>query len=139
MTATVRPERDRPRIEQERLDGAVVLRPFGLLDAEFVAEVRQVILGARLPVVVDLTGSVLVDPTAVQRLATDWDLFRPRMALVCHQVTGRQLLARAGLQQHVPIFEAVDDALAALASSTRVVDGWSPVSAGPEAPKWAVR
>ena len=138
MTATVRSERDRPKIEQERLDGAVVLRPFGLLDAEFVAEVRQVILGARLPVVIDLTGSVLVDPTAVRRLATGWELFQPRMALVSHQPSARQLLARAGLQAHVPIFDTVDDALSALASSTRVVDGWSP-GVGPQAPTWAVR
>ena len=131
MTATVSSEHQRPRIEQERVDAAVVVRPIGGLDSDLVADVRQVILEARAPVVIDLTESVLIDPTAVQRFATGWELFRPRMAVVYHRPAGRELLARAGLHEHLSIFDQVDDALHALASSTQDVDGWSPEPARP--------
>ena len=126
MTATISKGQDRPRIDQQRVDGAVIVSPTGGLDAELVADIRQVVLEAHAPVVIDLTGSVLIDPAAVQRIASGWELYRPRMAITCRRPAGRQLLDRAGLSDHVAIFEHIEDAFDALASCTEDFDGWAP-------------
>lgn len=129
VTATVSREQDRPRVDQQRVDGAVVVQPIGRLDADLVGDVRQVALEAHAPVIVDLTGSVLIDPIAVQRIAHDWELYRPRMCIVCPRPTGRELLVRAGLHEHLAIFDDAEVALDALRSSTDAADGWSPSTA----------
>jgi anti-anti-sigma regulatory factor len=126
VTAIVSRDQDQPRIDQQRVEGAMLVRPIGGLDSDLVAEVRQTVLQARSPVVIDLTGSVLVDPVALQRIAKDWDLYRPRMCVVCERPSGRELLTRAGIDEDLAVFDDVDEALQALTSTGAGADGWTP-------------
>ena len=122
MAATVRTQRAQ-RVSQHRREEVVVLRPVGALDGTLVGEVRQLALEAHAPVIVELTECVLVDPAALQRIALGWERYRPQLCIVCHRASGRQLLERAGIDQHLAIFERVGQALVARAESP---DGWAP-------------
>ena len=122
MTADVRTQKTQ-RVSHHRRDDIVVLRPIGALDGTLVDEVRELALGAHAPVIVELNECVLVDPAALRRIAQGWELYRPQMCIVCHRAGGRQLLARAGVDQHLAIFERVGQALVARAEAS---GGWAP-------------
>jgi hypothetical protein len=125
MSAPVRTQSREPRIDRHRCDEVVILRPIGALDRLLVEELRDLVLSARAPVVIDMDECVLVDPAAVRRIALGWDLYRPDMCMVCRAAAARELLVRAGVYQYVAVFEAIDLAV----RTRRQQHGrWSPVS-----------
>lgn len=123
MRTTVRTPQGGPRISEHRLDGVVVLRLTGGLDRALVDEVRKRAITARAPVIVDVDECVLVDPAPVQHLAMDWELYRPDMCIVTGCPGCREFLARAGIEEHLAVFERTDDAIDVRRSTG---NRWSP-------------
>lgn len=126
MSATVRtqppyPQRDRstrvqahPRIRVQRSDGVVVLQPLGALDARLVERLRRAALETSRPVIVDLDECVLIDATAVERMAIDPQLAgRADLCFVCRDGACRGLLGTTGVDGRFAVFTRVEDALQA--------------------------
>lgn len=129
MTATVRPEGGEARIIQVRRDPAVVIRPVGALDEALADDIRELALEAHAPVVLDLGDCVLTNRRSIRRVALAWKLYRPHLCIVCHRDGGRQMLERAGIPDHLAVFDSLDEAMDALHRFGR--DGWSPATAAP--------
>lgn len=129
MTATVRPHGGEARIVQVRRDPAVVIRPVGALDEDLADEIRELALEAHAPVVVDLGDCVLTSRRSIRRIALAWQLYRPQLCVVCRRDSGRPMLARAGIADHLAVFDSVDEALESLQRLGR--EGWAPGAGRP--------
>lgn len=118
MTATVRTQGQTSHITQNRLDGVSIIRPAGALDRTLADDIRECSCEAHTPVVIDLTDCVLTDAASLRRVAVEWQLYRRHMCVVSPRATARRLLRRSGIDQHVPVFRSVDEAMQAR--------GWRP-------------
>lgn len=123
MTATVGTDPTPPKSEHRgdehsiiarRSHGVTVLKPLGSLDADLADELHAAARAVTGPVVIDLDECVLIDPGSLERLAADPALpNRPELAVACRRLSCRQLLTRAGIGEHVAIFDRLEDALQA--------------------------
>lgn len=120
MTATVRPQDQTSRIRQTRLDGVSIVRPAGALDRMLADDIRGCALDAHAPVVIDLTDCVVTDTASLRRVAVEWQLYRPHMCMVSPRATLRRPLRRSGIDQHLPVFTSVEQAMH--------TGGWRPAS-----------
>lgn len=91
----------------------------GVVDDGVVDALDDIVTGD-LPVVVDLTDAVIIDPRGLRRLdPARWGLREQDIGIVCRRSSGRALLSR-GASVRWRAFPTVDDA-------------WSAVSADPSA------
>ena len=112
MTTSIgtRPD-DTPRVERLRIGDMTVLRPRGGLDRDLADDVRQFALEAHGPVVIDLDECILVDPRSVQRLAFEWEMYRPEMCVVSSRNATRELRHHVRVDEELLVFDDVDRAL----------------------------
>jgi anti-anti-sigma factor len=101
----------------ESRNGAVVVRLGGELDLYNAEEVRDALVGviAEEPrcLVVDMTEVEFVDSTALGVLVEAHSrLGRNSLRLAAPQLETRRALQVSGLDQHLPVHDTVDDALA---------------------------
>ena len=126
MSTSIDTQPDTPRVDRQRIGEMTVLRPRGRLDRDLADDVRQFALEAHGPVVIDLDDCALIDPASVQRLAFEWELYRPEMCVVSSRNATRELLHLASVDQELPVFADVDHAADARQASGR----WSQTTTG---------
>lgn len=113
MTAVQHAEPARRRIVHRRHDDVVVLRPMDILDDELAGDVREQLLEAHAPVIIDLDHCVHVEASAIRNIATSWQLYRPDFSFACSNAVDRQMMHSLGTTGDVEVFDSVEDALAA--------------------------
>jgi hypothetical protein len=112
---------------RQSVDGVLVLRPQGALDAECVETVIDLMAESEMPAIVDLDDCIVVDPAVADRIGAR----RTRDGLhavcaVCRRLSARRLLARSGALRDLAVFRSVEDALAARVLARHGFgDGWS--------------
>jgi len=111
--------------DEQTAGGVAVLSPSGVLDRE-VLEQLEVELGSRTtPVIVDLSDCTLGATDVLSELGVGrWRRASGDVCLVCRRLTGRRLLARAGVR--MVVFTSVGDAVQAwVLSAAGYGSGWA--------------
>jgi anti-anti-sigma regulatory factor len=122
MTEDVMPVVAGAPVAQQRRDGVVVLQPLGRLDDALADELRLLALEAHAPVVIHLDRCTTFEASAIDRLASAWQLHRPQLSLVAGDTGDRFMLERLASTWSVAVFGRVDDAIEA---RRRGPDGWA--------------
>lgn len=92
MTAIQHAEPSRRRIGHRRYDDVVVLRPMDILDDDLAGDVREQVLEAHAPVVIDLDHCVQFEASAIRNIASAWQLYRPEFCFACSSARGRMMM-----------------------------------------------
>lgn len=102
-----------------------VLRPRGVIDGAAVVELRSTAATAGTEAVaIDVTDAVLGDRHALVELAAVRWPDGVAVCVVCHRLSGRRLLIKAGLR--LPVFASVQDAVQArVLEAAGFGSGWS--------------
>jgi anti-anti-sigma regulatory factor len=107
-------EPTRERITRRRHDDIVVLQPLGTLDRGLAGDVREQILEAHAPVIIDLDRCARFEATAIADIITAWPLYRPRFCLACSSPGDRRMMESLAENEDIEVFPSVDEAIAAL-------------------------
>ena len=103
---------ERPAVVQtQRIDGALVVIPEGVLDFPVLQAVDRAVAAAPdLPVLIELSACALTDASVLEHLnGRRWAGAEVRV--VCPRRSARQLLARAGVPSFVPVFGSLEEAI----------------------------
>lgn len=114
-------------IRRTRVDGVLVVAPQGLLDADDLSNLEQLLREVGDPIIIDMGECMLGRSDLLARLDPErWGRDPDEVCVVCRRYSARLLLARTGVAQRIAVFGGVEDALRA--RSRRTLDGrtgWS--------------
>ena len=136
MTAVVGPTAEPPGpvslrgAANVRLVGDVtIVVPQGTIDLEVLSRVHDTVqFGATDALLIDLSECVITDLGVRDSLVPGyWGLEPIRFCLVCSRLSGRRLLAKAGLNDRVAVFASTGDARQARSMHrSGYGPGWNP-------------
>jgi hypothetical protein len=93
--------------------GVLVLAPGGVLDRTSLRQLDQAITADdERPVAIDLTECTLAERSVLDRLDPPrWARTSAQVCVICNRLSGRQLMARAGVIHRFSLFARIEDAL----------------------------
>lgn len=114
-------------IRRTRVDGVMVVTPQGLLDADDLSNLEQLLREVADPIIIDMGDCMLGRSDLLARLDPErWGRDPDDVCVVCRRYSARLLLARTGVAHRIAVFGGFEDALRA--RSRRTLDGrtgWS--------------
>lgn len=75
--------RSEAKVARRRHGDTVVLQPLGPLDNALAGDVREQVLEAHAPVVIDLDHCARFEATAIHDIVAAWQLYRPKFSFAC--------------------------------------------------------
>ena len=101
-----------PSFDARPVDDVTVVVPQGTLDGDALRQVLDAVELSEIGgLLIDLSECVIIDLGVRESLVPEfWGLDSDRFCLVCGRLSGRRLLARAGLHERVAVFASTGDA-----------------------------